>query len=227
LISRPLKIAFFGFAFLGTAVFGAFVYDRAFRPRPPRGLAGSVLHPAPPSAAAIPERRPDLSLKDLEGRPHSLAEWDGKALVINFWATWCAPCRHEIPLLNQIRRDNASKGFEVVGIAVDFADDVRTFLKDFPVGYPLLVGEEDGLAAARAFGVEAIALPFTVFTDRTGRIITLHLGELHAAQAEVILAAIARVDAGELTQDAARLRIEAGLKALGPTGIDAAQRPRN
>jgi len=214
--SRPLRLAYLGFALLGAAVVGAFVYDRLLRPPP----AAAPL-PAPPAARAMPDppptvpaRRPDITLSGLDGRKHSLAEWDGKALVINFWATWCAPCRHEIPLLNKIRADRAGPGFEVVGIAVDFADDVRAFTKDFPIAYPLLIGEEDGLEAARAFGVVALAFPFTAFTDARGRIITVHLGELHAPEAEAILAVVARVDAGELTPEAARGAVKTALAAL-------------
>jgi thiol-disulfide isomerase/thioredoxin len=216
LSSRPLRLAYLGFALLGAAVLGAFVYDRAFKPRPAPPPAPTILAPRPAAAPApsVPDRRPELSLKDLDGRMHTLAEWDGKALIINFWATWCAPCRHEIPLLNAIRSEYAAKGVEIVGIAVDFPDDVRAFTKEFPISYPLLTGEDEGLAAARAFGVETMAFPFSVFTDRAGRVITLHLGELHRLQAQVILGIIARVDAGELTPEAGRSEVAGALKAL-------------
>lgn len=216
--SRPLRLAYLGFALLGAAVLGAFVYDRAFRPPPAPPAPAPVIARALPQSPlpTVPAQRPDIALKGLDGRMHSLAEWDGKALVINFWATWCAPCRHEIPLLNKIRAERAGKGFEVVGIAVDFADDVRAFTKDFPIGYPLLIGEEDGLEAARAFGVATMAFPFTVFTDAHGRVIAVHLGELHAEQAAAILGIVARVDAGGLTPDAARSAVKAALEALPP-----------
>jgi thiol-disulfide isomerase/thioredoxin len=218
LSSRPLTLAYFGFALLGAAVLGAFVYDRAFRgspavaPAPAPAVARAPAVPPP----TVPARLPAVALKDLDGRMHSLSEWTGKALVINFWATWCAPCRHEIPLLNKIRNEYAGQGFEVVGIAVDFADDVRAFTKDFPIRYPLLIGEEDGLAAARAFGVATMAFPFTAFTDAHGQIITVHLGELHPAQADAILGIVARVNAGELTPDAARAAVKAALNSLPP-----------
>jgi thiol-disulfide isomerase/thioredoxin len=168
----PLRLALAGFTLLGAAVLGAFVYERVHAP-----VAGNRVvaanTPEPPGAAAaasvtparVPSRRPDFSLKDLAGRSHSISEWDGKALLVNFWATWCAPCRREIPLLNRIQREYAVNGFEVVGIAVDFADDVKAFRKEFPIEYPLLVGEQEGFDAARAFGIETMALPFTAFTD--------------------------------------------------------------
>jgi thiol-disulfide isomerase/thioredoxin len=215
LSSRPLRLAYFGFAILGAAVLGAFLHDRLYRPRPAAAPARVAARaPQAPVPPMVPARRPDVALKDLDGRMHSIAEWDGKALLINFWATWCAPCRHEIPLLNQIRSARAGKGFEVVGIAVDFADDVRAFTRDVPIGYPLLIGEDDGLEAARAFGIDTMAFPFTAFTDARGRIITVHVGELHAAQAQAILAIVDRVDAGELTPDAARSAVKSALDAL-------------
>jgi thiol-disulfide isomerase/thioredoxin len=221
LSSRPLQVAYLGFAVLGAAVLGAFVYDRAFRPAPPPAPATPLPGAAPAAAAlpppTVPGHRPDITLKGLDGKSRSLAEWDGKSLVINFWATWCAPCRHEIPLLNRIRADYASKGVEVVGIAVDFADDVRAFTKDFPIHYPLMVGEEDGLEAARAFGVATMAFPFTAFTDARGEVIMVHLGELHPAQAEAILAIVAQVNAGQLTPQSARLAVKAALERLAPT----------
>jgi peroxiredoxin len=159
---------------------------------------------------------PDFTLRTLSGSNLRLQEQRGDVVLVNFWATWCAPCRHEIPLLNKIRAERAGKGFEVVGIAVDFADDVRAFTKDFPIGYPLLIGEEDGLEAARAFGVATMAFPFTVFTDAHGRVIAVHLGELHAEQAAAILGIVARVDSGALTPDAARSAVKAALEALPP-----------
>ena len=73
--------------------------------------------------------------------------------MVNFWATWCAPCRREIPLLNKIRMERKPQNAEIVGIAVDFKEDVAKFLHKTPLQYPLLVGEEDGLAAAEAFGM--------------------------------------------------------------------------
>ncbi len=216
--SRPLTLAYVGFALLGAVVLGAYVYDRAARPRPapapePAPLAARIPDVPPPT---VPASRPDITLKDLEGKPRRLAEWDGKSLVINFWATWCAPCRREIPLLNRIRSEYGSKGFEVVGIAVDFADDVRAFTKDFPIRYPLLIGEEDGLAAARAFGVETMAFPFTAFIDAHGRVVAVHLGELHPAQLEAILGVVSRVNSGELTPVAARAAVTAALNRLPP-----------
>jgi thiol-disulfide isomerase/thioredoxin len=169
----------------------------------------------PPEAEArVPDMRPLFSLQDTQGEPRSIAEWDGRALLINFWATWCAPCRREIPLLNELRAEYADRGFEVIGVAVDFRDDVLEYMMTTPIDYPVLIGEQDGLEVAQAFGMQTMGLPATVFTDREGRIVTIHVGELHADQAEVILEVVEDVVAGSLGLDIARDRIRSQLAGL-------------
>ncbi|MEX2149330.1 MAG: TlpA disulfide reductase family protein [Steroidobacteraceae bacterium] len=168
--------------------------------------------PAQAAAAVIPEFRPEVTLADRDGKPRSLSEWDGKPLIINFWATWCAPCRREIPMLNALAVDEQYAAFEIIGIAIDFREDVLKYLEKMPIDYTVLIGEQDGLAAARAFGMESIGLPFTAFTDRRGRIATIHVGELHLPQAQVILSAIRDVDAGILDLPVARTQIQEGLR---------------
>lgn len=182
-----------------------------------------VQQPPPSSAAATaaaPERKlvstvPEFTLTDREGQPRSLRYWAGKSLVVNFWATWCAPCRREIPLLQKIGRERARDGFQVVGIAVDMRDKVLQYADQMKIDYPLLIGEQDALDAASAFGVDAIGFPFTVFTDARGRVIVAHMGELTAPEADLILGAIARVNAGQT--DAAAARAEIAAKLPPPT----------
>jgi thiol-disulfide isomerase/thioredoxin len=137
-------------------------------------------------------------------------------LIVNFWATWCAPCRKEIPLLKDIAKNEAKAGFVVVGIAVDFRDSVLKFADEIKIDYPLLIGEQDGLAAADAFGVRSLGLPFTAFTDNQGRIVTLLMGELTPQKAKIILNAVKRVNKGELTPDAARAGISTEFLKLPP-----------
>lgn len=167
--------------------------------------------PAPVQPAVVPEYRPDIRLADRDGQPRALSEWDGQPMIINFWATWCAPCRREIPMLNALARDPAFPGFALIGIAIDFREDVLAYLEKMPIDYTVLIGEQDGLDAARAFGMETVGLPFTAFTDRQGRIVTIHVGELHRPEAVVILSAVQAVDAGEIDLQAARDRITKGL----------------
>ena len=179
-------------------------------------LAGTAVVPGARAPLKIPERLPEFSLGDRTGKPTSIATWHGKSLIINFWATWCAPCRHEIPLLETLRSEWQARGVEVVGIAVDDRDKVAAYADDLKIAYPLLIGEEDALDVAAAFGVETPALPFTVFTDRRGQVVALYVGELHRAEANLILSTVQSVNQNTVQLPEARRSIAEGLRALGP-----------
>ncbi len=172
--------------------------------------------PAEPKAAeaVIPATLPHFELADRDGKKRSLDDWKGRPLMVNYWASWCGPCRREIPLLNQLRAERKAQKLEIVGIAVDFRDDVLAYVKTNPISYPLLIGEEDGLAAVHAMGVAQEAFPFTVFADSKQRIVALKFGELHRDEADMILDRIARIDAGALPLPEARQQISEGLKEL-------------
>jgi thiol-disulfide isomerase/thioredoxin len=170
---------------------------------PTSGMANALERPK------VPEIRPEFTLKNLKGEPVAMSHWQGKAVVVNFWATWCGPCQREIPLLNRMASEYGPKGLHIVGIAVDFAEDVQKFVAKTPLDYPTLVGEEDGAAAATAFGIDSLAFPFTAFTDKQGRVLSVHLGELHEPELRVILDAIVAVDAGKMSLADARAKIAA------------------
>ena len=167
--------------------------------------------PDQPDRTRVPEKLPGIRLEDLEGRPHRLTDWQGRDVVVNFWATWCDPCRREIPLLQSLRRERGENGLEIVGIAIDHREEVQKYAAEERIDYPLLVGEKDGLAAAEAFGMETV-LPFSVFADRQGRVVTLKIGELHRDEAELILERIRDVDAGRLTLSSAQAKISEGMR---------------
>ena len=161
----------------------------------------------------MPEVLPQFELLDRDGKLRTLRDWAGRPMAVNYWATWCAPCRREIPLLNKLRRERASQKLEIIGIAVDFREDVLKYAAETVIDYPLLIGEEDGLEAVKAVGMQP-AFPFTVFADSRQRIVALKVGELHQDEADLILDRIADIDAGRLELSAARDQISEGLKAL-------------
>jgi thiol-disulfide isomerase/thioredoxin len=173
-------------------------------------LAGAL----PP--AKIPERLPQFSLANSAGKATSIASFGGKSLIINFWATWCAPCRSEIPLLQSLHAEWSGRDVTVVGIAVDYREPVLAFAQRYKIGYPLLIGEQDALDAAAAFGVQSPVFPFTVFTDRRGEVVALFIGELHRPQAELILSEVQNLNKDLVGLTAARRAIAEGLSALKP-----------
>lgn len=133
------------------------------------------------------KRRPDFSFTDLEGATRRVQEWDGKVLVVNFWATWCAPCRKEIPFFNTLQQRYAEQGLQFVGIAVDDARAVKRFMEVIPIDYPVLVGDDDAIPVAKAYGNKEGVLPFTVFIGRDGNIASIAKGGLTEEIAEQTL----------------------------------------
>ena len=171
---------------------------------------------APPPESAtrtIPEEVPDVRMPDLDGKSQSLRAMSGRMRLFNFWATWCEPCRREIPLLNTLQSTYSSEGLHVVGIAVDERDAVEDYVKSTHFGYTVLVGEEQGLDAALKFGMD-LALPFSVFADDHNRIIAVKVGELHREDADVILKQIKELLAGKQTLDGTRRAIGTALRTL-------------
>jgi thiol-disulfide isomerase/thioredoxin len=189
---------------------------RAMREVAP-GPAVKLIVPPDPEAGLstpIPEQLPSFTLADRNGRATPISTWSGKSLILNFWATWCAPCRHEMPLLQTLSRDWETQDFRVIGVAVDQRENVIAFADSLGIAYPLLVGEEDALDVAAKLGVTSPAFPFTVFTDRRGQIIALYLGELHKEQTNLILSVVVQVNRDQLGVGEAQHRIAEGLAKL-------------
>ncbi|MBT8136285.1 MAG: TlpA family protein disulfide reductase [Gammaproteobacteria bacterium] len=136
----------------------------------------------------LPATRPVFALPDVNGNERSITEWDGKALVVNFWATWCPPCLREIPMLIEARDELAAREIEIIGIAMDDPAAVHEFASRTSFNYPVLVGEQEAVDAAEAFGADVIALPITVFTNHAGEVIEIHAGELHREQLDAAIA---------------------------------------
>lgn len=130
------------------------------------------------------------SFTDLEGRHRRLLEWQGRALLCNFWATWCAPCREEVPLLIAAKRQGLPLGVEIVGIGIDSAENIREFARTYRVNYPLLVGGATALDVLRGLGNRSGGLPYTVALDRSGAVAQRHLGALKDAELRQVLASL-------------------------------------
>lgn len=139
--------------------------------------------PAPENA----NQRPTFTLPDTSGTLRNVQEWDGKLLLLNFWATWCAPCRKEIPLLIQAQKDHADQGLQIVGLAVDEPEPVREYAAKFNINYPLLVDAmnvvklQDKLKGGSG-------LPVSILIDRNGNVRERVVGEMDQAQLDRLLA---------------------------------------
>jgi thiol-disulfide isomerase/thioredoxin len=119
-----------------------------------------------------------LSMPDLDGKAQAFDQWRGKVLVVNFWATWCAPCREEMPALVAAQTRYGGKGLQVVGIGIDDAAKMRQFAKSLGLNYPALDGGFGALELSKSFGNTAMALPFTLVIDRKGGIVRRQLGPM-------------------------------------------------
>lgn len=122
--------------------------------------------------------RPDFTLPDLENKPRNIGEWGGKVVLINFWATWCPPCRREMPGFIELKEQYGPQGFEIVGIAIDTPDLVQDFADAIGVNYPILHGQMDATKISTEYGNHMGALPYSILIDRAGKIHSLRAGEL-------------------------------------------------
>ena len=166
-----------------------------------------------PKQHPIPETLPAIALPDRDGVTRPLSEWRGRPVIVNFWATWCGPCREEIPLLKALRNERSRDRLEIVGIAIDQRDEVLKYARNIGIDYPILIGEKEGYAAAEAFGV-SLVLPFSVFADSRGRIVTVKVGELHPNEAAFILDRVRDIDSKRLELAAARQQIADKMRDL-------------
>lgn len=122
------------------------------------------------------------------GELQAINQWQGKVRVVNFWATWCRPCRQEMPMLNQMSQRFSPLGVQIIGIALDQKVPVNNFANELGIRYPLLLTESGGgISLLRAWGSKNAALPYTVVLNRTGDIVWQHTGILDNEQLAQII----------------------------------------
>jgi len=188
---------------LSVVATGGYLGYRFLAPAP--AIPSAAVEEASSADRVLADSLPQIVLDNLEGAPTSIGSWPGQPMIVNFWATWCAPCLREIPMLEEFQTEHA--GVQVVGIAVDRVDPVLSFAAEMDFNYPILVGQTDAMEAVAAFGIQVVALPITVFTDSAGAVLGVRTGELHAEQLENYVSVLADLEGGNLDRAEARARL--------------------
>ena len=147
-------------------------------------LAGTDSPSPAPTSPATASAVFDLTLPDAEGKRQRMDQWRGKVLVLNYWATWCHPCKEEMPGFSRLHQTYRDKGVQFVGISIDSADKIIEFQKTTPVSYPLLIGDMTIMGKSAELGNSRQALPFTAVFDRSGNLAMSKLGRWNEADLE-------------------------------------------
>jgi thiol-disulfide isomerase/thioredoxin len=145
-----------------------------------------------PAETAAAQRLPAFAFADLDGRMRRAGEWAGRVLVINFWATWCPPCRRELPAFAELQARYEGRGVQFLAIAIDDVEAVRRFATEHPFNFPVLHGEDAATRLAAQLGNRLSSLPYTVVVDRRGDVRVRHFGEYARDDLERALVAVLR-----------------------------------
>lgn len=152
--------------------------------------ASTALHRSPSLVVSTYVPADDVrgfELSSLDGKSYGLKAWPGTLMLVNFWATWCAPCREEIPLLVDFQERYGSRGLQVVGVAIDNRGNVAEFSDQMRINYPLLIGQDDAITLMTRYGNRVGSLPFSVVIDPDGRIVARKLGIYKQPELEALL----------------------------------------
>jgi thiol-disulfide isomerase/thioredoxin len=161
-----------------------------------RALPGAATPPAvATSPAAAPPASPvasllSQSLANADGTMQALAQWRGRPLVVNFWATWCTPCVEEMPALSALQTEIAARKVQIIGIGIDSPTNIRQFASTYKITYPLYVGGLGGTDLTRAFGNQGGSLPYTVLIGADGKVVKRYLGKLKMDELRSDIAAL-------------------------------------
>ncbi len=149
-----------------------------------------------------------FELDGMDGNKRQFSEWDGKHRIVNFWATWCAPCRREIPLLKAFQEQHGADDFQVIGIAVEFPEPVIAYAEEAQFNYPILIGEQDAMEVAESSGISFIGLPFTMIVTKDGTLVGAHMGEIHQQHLDDIVRVMQQLDKAEIGIEDARVALD-------------------
>ena len=147
------------------------------------------LQPSAPADTAVAALM-QVSMKDSSGKQRKMSEWQGKVLLLNFWATWCPPCVSEMPELVALQNELAGKNLQVVGIGIDSPSNIREFAEKHQITYPLLLGGLEGSELSRQFGNQSGGLPFTILIGPDGSVRQTYMGRLNMEKVRADLASI-------------------------------------
>jgi thiol-disulfide isomerase/thioredoxin len=168
------RVAIGAAALVGAAALAAGLY---------LGAGGRTTAPSTADLRALTSQQ----FADSKGAFRTLEDFRGQLVVVNFWATWCVPCREEIPTLIDIYERYASKGVVIVGISIDAPDKVMLFAQQLGMPYPLLLGDAGTIDLMKRVGNTLGALPYTLVLDRSGAVVDRHLGIVRPAELEAKL----------------------------------------
>ena len=178
-----MKPAYLGFLALALLAASSGYAVHQYTARTQLAAADALAAPAVAPASPNPSAVLDWSFTDVEGRRQSLSQWQGRLVVLNFWATWCPPCLKEIPAFIELQQRLGPQGVQFVGIALDQVEAVKPFLIDHGLNYPVVLGDQDVARFMTTLGNEIGALPYSVVVGRDGKVLSAHQGEWHAAEA--------------------------------------------
>jgi len=190
------------------AIVAAIAGSLFFFTQQPEVAAPVVVEPVVVAEAPAAAIQVAFELDGLDGNKRQFSEWDGKHRIVNFWATWCAPCRREIPLLKSFQDQHGADDFQVIGIAVEFPEPVIAYAEETQFNYPILVGEQDAMAVAESSGISFIGLPFTMLVTKDGTLVGAHMGEIHQQHLDDIVSVMTQLDSAEISIEDARIALD-------------------
>jgi thiol-disulfide isomerase/thioredoxin len=156
------------FVGLFCAAIGIYISNRQTSPQPAKN--GAV------------QQLTALSLTDSQGKLQKISQWQGKFLVVNFWATWCAPCVQEMPELSELQKDLSKSNVQLIGLGIDSPSNIVEFAQKYQISYPLFAAGMEGTELSRQLGNQAAGLPFTVLISPDGNLLKSYLGRLNIEQ---------------------------------------------